>query len=190
MSESLRDQLMSLGFQPSPKPQRQATKSGKIHHAVRPDGRARAKRSSHPPVKHPLPVDQSRRRSNPGKAEAARDAEIDLAKAYAIRAQKEKQERLAAEQLKQARAEARQQAKKQLDALVKDKALNHPDAEIARYFPYGGKIKRVFVTAEQLEALNQGQLGVLQIDGHYLLLSRDEVEQAEKILPSSVALKI
>ena len=53
--------------------------------------------------------------------------DIDLAKAYAIRAQREKDERIAAERLKQEEARLRREAKAKLAELLKDKALN--DAE-------------------------------------------------------------
>ena len=45
-----------------------------------------------------------------------------------------------------------------LEELLKDKSLNSEAADIARHFPYGGKIKRIYVTAEQLTALNAGEL--------------------------------
>jgi uncharacterized protein YaiL (DUF2058 family) len=38
-------------------------------------------------------------------------------------------------------------------------------------FPTAARSKRVYVTAEQLKALNAGELGVLQLDGRYLLVS-------------------
>ena len=51
--------------------------------------------------------------------------------------------------------------------MLEGKALNLADAEHVRHFEYGGKIKRVHVTPEQLAALNRGELGVLQQDGRY-----------------------
>ncbi len=116
--------------------------------------------------------------------------EMDLAKAYAIRAQKEKAERIEAERLKQEEARARREAKSRVEELLKDKALNDPNAEIARHFPYGGKIKRVYVNAEQLKALNAGELGVLQQNGRYLLVAATLLAEAEAIFPACVALKI
>ena len=115
---------------------------------------------------------------------------MDLAKAYAIRAQKEKEERIEAERLKQEQARARREAKAQVEALLKDKALNVADADIARHFPYGGKIKRVYVTAAQLKALNTGELGVIQQNGCYLLVTAALLAQAEAIFPACVALKV
>ena len=47
---------------------------------------------------------------------------------------------------------------------VADKSLNAgiDEADHVRHFEYGGKIKRVHVTAAQLKALNAGELGVVQ----------------------------
>jgi uncharacterized protein YaiL (DUF2058 family) len=116
--------------------------------------------------------------------------DIDLAKAYAIRAQKEKQERIDAERDKQEAARLRREAKAKFAEFVKDKALNDPNADIARHFDYGGKIKRVYVTAAQLKALNAGELGVAQLDGRYLLLPSAVLAEAETIFPAAIALKV
>ena len=116
--------------------------------------------------------------------------EIDLGKAYALRAQKEKDERIEAERLKQEEARLRREAKARLAGLLKDKAVNDPAADIARHFEYGGKIKRVHVTAEQLKALNAGELGVVQLDGRYLLFPMALVLEAEQVFAPAVALKV
>ena len=116
--------------------------------------------------------------------------DIDLAKAYAIRAQREKDERIQAEQAKQEEARLRREARATLAELVKDQGLNAADADIARHFPYGGKIKRIYVTPAQLKALNAGELGVLQMDGRYLLVTAAMLVQAEAIFPPAVALKV
>lgn len=171
MSDSLRDQLLGLGFKPAPKPAR------------KPDQKRPAKHAPQTP------------RSQAGKpARTSRGAdprgEMDLAKAYAIRAQKEKEERIEAERLKQEAARARREARTRLAGLLEGKALNVPDAEIARHFDYGGKIKRVYVTADQLRALNAGELGVVQQDGCYLLVTAGVLAEAEAVFAPAVALKV
>jgi len=181
MSDSLRDQLLGLGFKPAPKPERPAGKkptgpNGKPAHARQ--GESGANKPQRPPHK-------------PGAKPGARSREdIDLAKAYAMRAQREKDERIAAEAAKQEEARKRREARAKLTELVKDKSLNVIDADIARHFPYGGKIKRIYVTAEQLKALNAGELGVVQVDGRYLLVSIELIAQAEEIFPAAIALKV
>ncbi|MGO8609890.1 hypothetical protein ACC848_43830, partial [Rhizobium johnstonii] len=57
----------------------------------------------------------------PGKPRSRED--IDLAKAYAIRAQKEKDDRIEAERLKQEEARIRREAKAKLEVLLEGKSL-------------------------------------------------------------------
>ena len=124
-----------------------------------------------------------------GKPAHRRD-EMDLGKAYAIRAQKEKDERIEAERLKQEEARLRREAKAKVDELLKGKSLNDAEADIARHFPYGGKIKRIYVNAAQLKALNAGERGVVQQNGRYVLVSSALLAQAEALFPACVALKV
>ena len=178
MSDSLRDQLLGLGFKPSPKPERSPGNKPGSPQGQPPRGKAQDKRAQ-----------GQRPGQKPGRKPASRE-EIDLAKAYALRAQREKDERIAAEAARQEEARKRREARAKLAELVKDKALNNPDADIARHFPYGGKIKRIYVTADQLKALNAGELGVLQMDGRYLLVTTELLAQAEAIFAPAVALKV
>jgi len=230
MSDTLRDQLLGLGFKPVPKPERpernatpaqpsrgrpgQHKPSGargeRPHAAGKPGGGARAHDGAGRPrgdgAARPHAAGDGRGRAQgtgrpqgapgqqPARPHGARPPrtreDIDLAKAYAIRAQREKDERIEAERLKQEQARLRREARAKLDELLKDQALNHAEADIARHFPYGGKIKRIYVTAEQLKALNAGELGVLQQNGRYLLVTAALLDQAEAIFPAAVALRV
>ena len=174
MSNSLRDQLLGLGFsapKPEPRPQRDARKPA-----------AKGAKPAHAGKPKPQPR-QNRTRQREG---------MDLAKAYAIRAQKEKDERIEVERLKQEEARQRREAKARLAELLQGKALNAgaDEADHVRHFEYGGKIKRVHVTAAQLKALNAGELGVVQLDGRYLLVDAATLAQAGKVFAPSVALKV
>ena len=185
MSDSLRDQLLGLGFKPAPKPERKPE-------ARKPDARRPGPR---PPGKGAAPAPRTgpggKPRPSQGQSRKPRSQEeIDLAKAYAIRAQREKDERIEAERVKQEEARLRREAKAKLEAFLKDKALNDAEADIARHFPYGGKIKRIYVNAEQLTALNAGELGVVQQNGRYLLVTSDVLAEAEAIFAAAVALKV
>lgn len=185
MSDSLRDQLLGLGFKPAPKPERKPE-------ARKPDARRPGPR---PPGKGAAPAPRTgpggKPRPSQGQSRKPRSQEeIDLAKAYAIRAQREKDERIEAERVKQEEARLRREAKAKLEAFLKDKALNDAEADIARHFPYGGKIKRIYVNAEQLKALNAGELGVVQQNGRYLLVTSDVLAEAERIFAAAVALKV
>lgn len=180
MTDSLRDQLMGLGFKP-PKPDKPARRPD--GRRGKEDARARGKAGARP-VKGKGGGAQRPARKD------TRGGEIDLAKAYAIRAQREKDERIAAERKKQEEARRRREARAKLATLIEGKVLNAEEAEIARHFEYGGKIKRIYVTADQLKALNAGELGVLQHNGRYLLVTAALLAQAEAIFAPAVALKV
>lgn len=177
MSNSLRDQLLGLGFnapRPEPRPKREAPASKNANPAAK--GAKPAHAGKPKPRQHgPRPRDG-----------------IDLAKAYAIRAQKEKDERIEAERLKQEEARQRREAKARLAELLQGKALNAgaDEADHVRHFEYGGKIKRVHVTAAQLKALNAGELGVVQLDGRYLLVDAATLARAGETFAPAVALKV
>ena len=174
MSDSLRDQLLGLGFKSAPKAQPKPKPHPKPH--ARPHPGSRPQRDA--------------RRKPPGEGASRRREDIDLAKAYAIRAQREKDERIEAERRKQEAARERREARARLATLLEGKALNVAEADIARHFDYGGKIKRVHVTAAQLKALNAGELGVVQQDGRYLLVTAAVLAEAEATFAPAVALKV
>ncbi|HEY1035189.1 MAG TPA: DUF2058 domain-containing protein, partial [Pseudoxanthomonas sp.] len=90
MSDSLRDQLMGLGFKPAPKPER------------KPDARKPGQKPHGKGAAPPRPGHAGKPRPPQGPSRKPRSQEdIDLAKAYAIRAQREKDERIEAERVKQ-----------------------------------------------------------------------------------------
>ena len=190
MSDSLRDQLLGLGFKPPARPERKPVPAPARKSANKPGhgaGKRAAEDARRPASGAPRQHDKARPPRH-GKPRTRED--IDLAKAYAIRAQKEKDERIEVERLKQEEARKRREAKARLAELLKDKALNDPAAEIARHFDYGGKIKRIHVNAVQLQALNAGDLGVVQLDGRYLLVDAALLAQAEAIFAPAVALRV
>mgnify|MGYP001096325374 CR=1 FL=1 len=201
MSDSLRDQLLGLGFKPAPAPARQHTPAAKPHGAKPAHGKPAHGKPPHgaKPAHGKPPHGAKPAHGKPphgakpahGQPQRARSREeIDLAKAYAIRAQREKDERIEAERLKQEEARKRREAKAALTEFLKDKGVNDAAAEIARHFEYGGKIKRIYVNEAQLKALNAGELGVVQMDGRYLLVDAATLAQAEAIFAPAIALKV
>lgn len=120
----------------------------------------------------------------------ARGEEIDLGRAYALRAEAEKQERARLEREAAERARERKERKRRLQELLDGKALNRDDAELLRHFSYGDKIRRVHVDAEQLRALNAGELGVVQHNGRYLIVARAVALEAQAIAPEALALLV
>lgn len=196
MSNSLREKLLGLGFTaPAPEPRRERPErggkpAGKGGRAPEKGARAAGGKPAH--TGKPPHAGKPGRSGKPrgGNRAPRSQEEIDLAKAYAIRAQKEKQERIEAERLKQEEAARRRAAKARVAELLKDKTLNVADAEHARHFEYGGKIKRIYVTPDQLKALNAGELAVVQLDGRYLLVTVALADEVAALLPSLLALKV
>lgn len=174
MAESLRDQLLKSG----------------IVKQVREEKRPNAPKgnSSKGTPKGGKP--HQRPAATTGKPQARSQGEIDLAKAYAIRAQAEATERKRAEQAAAEEARLRRERKLKIQQLIAGKALNKADVEHVRHFEYGGKIRRVHVDAEQLAALNAGELGVVQQQGRYVLVTRELAEQVRAIDANQVALLV
>ena len=187
MSDTLRDQLLGLGFKPVPKPARER-KPGPPASQGKPGRGAPPRRADAGPGKPRPPGSEAKPRKDGGRPRTRED--IDLAKAYAIRAQKEKDERIAAERQRQEEARLRREARAKLEEFLKGRALNDPQAEIARHFPYGGKIKRIYVNADQLRALNAGELGVAQLNGRYQLVTVADLDEVARIFPAAVALRV
>jgi uncharacterized protein YaiL (DUF2058 family) len=203
MTNSLRDQLLGLGFKSAPKPERREPPRDQARPA-KDATHAGAKRHGDAQRGHDPNRGAGNPRSNPnprggrppnaaGQRPAqrpARGAEMDLGKAYAIRAQKEKDERIAAEKTRQEEAARRREGKTKLTELLKTATLNDAAAEIARHFEYGGKIRRIYVTPDQLRALNGGELAVVQLAGRYHLVSNEHATQAETLMAGALALRV
>ena len=166
MSESLRDQLLKSGLVKQIREEKRSSET-----KGRPAGKAHG---------------------HGGKPQASRRSQedIDLAKAYAIRAQTEAGERKRAQQAAEEEARLRRERKQKIQQLLDGKALNKAETELVRNFEYGGKIRRIHVDAAQLAALNAGELGVVQQAGRYLLVSREVAEQVRAIDEHLLALLV
>jgi uncharacterized protein YaiL (DUF2058 family) len=165
MGDSLRDQLLKSGIVKQVRDEQRAPSSGKGRRPQA-DGRARQRER------------------------AKGSDEIDLARAYAMRAQTEATERKRAEQEAAEKARIKRERRAQVQKLLAGNVLNKADAEQARHFEYGGKIRRIYVDAAQLAALNAGELGVVQQAGRYLLVTRELLDQVAGIDPEVVALRV
>jgi uncharacterized protein len=119
-----------------------------------------------------------------------KDGEIDLAKAYAIRAQTDATERRRLEAEAAEVARLRKEKKRKVEELLKGKALNLADADQVRHFPYGEKIRRVHVDAAQLVAINAGELGVVQQGGRYLVVDKGVIAELQVLAPEFIALLV
>ncbi len=183
MSNSLRDQLLGLGFKTAPKPEKKLEGNKPVQAG-----------NKHVPANKPSPsnaVSKNRPSHKPvAKPDRRSQEEIDLAKAYGLRAETEKQERIAAEKRKQEDARLKRELKQKIQELLKDQALNVESAELVRHFEYNGKIRRVYGTPEQLASINKGLLGVVQLDGRYLIVPAELSLKVKELLPAIVALLV
>jgi uncharacterized protein YaiL (DUF2058 family) len=183
MSESLRDQLLKSGLattlkpemKPAPKSQPPYPHSSKPHSSKPHASKSHAPKPQPPKPQHRPPV--------PSKKE-----DVDLARAYAIRAKIEREERERTQREAERIAREKKERKTQLTTLLNGKALNHADADVPRHFPHGNKIRRIYCTKEQLEKLNKGELAIVQLAGRYLLVDKDVASQAQAIQPESLVL--
>lgn len=134
------------------------------------------------PRKKDARTNKSGKRSGGNKPQAS-----DLERAWQARHKAEKQE---AERVKQARVadqEARRKRNLELDAIVKDQVLNVDEAELPRYFEHLGRIRRVMCTPRQRDAINSGDLGIVNLRGRYLIVAPDVLARykvvAEDLVP-------
>ncbi len=173
MADSLRDQLL---------------KSGLVQ-KLKAD--ARESRPAERPKRPPAARRGAQGKPAAGKGGDARSQEdIDLARAYGLRERAEREQRENEKRQAEQRAREKAERKQKLAALLEGKALNRDDAEIARHFPHGERIRRVYCTAEQLAEVNSGTLAVVQYRGRYLLVTRETGEQAGDISPEALILLI
>ena len=166
MVDSLRDQLLRLGFRQQSDAKRGSTKktSGT---KVRRVPKASVKAAS---------------------GSTSLLGEEDLVKAYVLRARMEEEERRQAERKAAETTRLRHERKQKIRQLLHGNVLNQSAAEYTRHFEYGGRIRRVYVNAAQRVALNAGELGIVQHAGRYLLVSRGVAEQVRDIDPRALAL--
>lgn len=157
MTDSLKDQLIKAGFRPAPKPKPKAK--------ARPKPRKRARAS---------------RQGGPG------GSEISLAAAYAAKEKTEQREEARRKAEKMRLDAERKRQNDELQALLKGKTHNDPEAEIPRHFRDGDRITRIYVTPEQQEGLARGSLGIVKLRRRYWLVAEQVARQAGRIKPDAV----
>jgi uncharacterized protein len=190
MSLSLKDQLIAAGLL---KPADANKPSADRQNTARPHtSRANAAPHSAPNsarVNSDTPKANQQRGMAPKNAiVAAKPTEPSLAELYRAREQQTQKEQQAAKQLAERKAKEKRERKLKVTALVAGAALNIKDAEYARHFEYARKIRRIYLSNEQRALLNAGTLGIVQMDGQFLLLPHAIVESVHHIAPEFVAL--
>lgn len=163
MSDSLQDQLRALGLARD-RPRK-------------PGRKRRAKRSGDA---------RSRRGSGANRGAQGKGGDISLEAAWRARQSEEKASAERAKAEKRARDLERRRLNSQIEALVEGQALNDRSAELKRNFLYKGKIRSVRVNAEQLAALNAGDLALVFLRGDYLLVEPSLAEKVRALSPEHV----
>ena len=175
MADSLRDQLLKTGLVQKLKADARA--------AVPTEPKRRA-----PPSQQSRPKPGGSGQAGPkGGAPRSRD-DMDLARAYALRDRAEREQREHEKRAAEQRAREKAERKRKLAALLDGQGLNDKDADVARHFPHGDKIRRVYCTPAQLEAINAGELAVVQHLGRYLIVSRALAESVREASPQALVL--
>lgn len=186
MFSALKDQLIKAGLapvvetKPEPKP---AARAG-----ARPDaGPSRSRPGQRPSA----PERKSGPRSDSATRPARGSGEPDLKAAFAARERAETAEKLAQQRAAEEESRRRKAQRAELKrVLALHTPLNDAAAEIARNFLWGRKIRRVYVTADQLKAVNGGTLGIVALDGRFLLHPADVVREVGAIDVHAVGLLV
>jgi uncharacterized protein YaiL (DUF2058 family) len=152
MGDSLQDQLRALGLARS-KP---AAKKGKQPRS--------GKAQQHDKRKVPKSIE-----------------ELSLDEAYALRQRAEQREVDRARRQKREEDRRRRQVNKAIRDIVASHRQNRDAAEIPRHFVFNGRIRKVYVDAEQQRALNEGGLGIVYLTGGYHLLESAALEAVRQI---------
>jgi uncharacterized protein YaiL (DUF2058 family) len=152
MGDSLQDQLRALGLAQS--------------------RRAAEQRKQQP----------SRKAKRQGQNKGSKSAgELSLDQAYALREREERRQAERARQQKLEEDRRRRELNKAIREIVSAGRKNREDAEIARNFMFNGRIRKVYVTAEQQQALSMNELGIVYLAGSYHLLGPDSLEAVRRI---------
>lgn len=153
MGNSLRDQLLALGLANS-QPGRGTKKNE--------PGRRNSKQvgdGKEPRVRGELPLDQ----------------------AYALRQREEQQQAQRARQQKQEEVRRRRKVNKAIHEIVAPRRQNRDDADIPRHFMFNGRIRKIYVTAEQQQALSADRLGIVYLSGSYHLLDTEALAAVRQV---------
>jgi uncharacterized protein YaiL (DUF2058 family) len=155
MGDSLQDQLRALGLADSRPEKRQRGSKG------RPARRA-GKTPGTPSGKDP-------------------GHELTLDQAYALREREEKRQAERTRRRKLEEERRRRELNRAIREIVTARRQNRDDADIARYFMYNGRIRKLYVTAEQQQALAADELGIVYLAGSYHLLEPEALADVRQL---------
>lgn len=171
MADSLQDQLRALGLAKTGKAERGSRKQGPGKSSgkeVKQGGKSGRQRP---------PTDRSALRA---------DGELPLEQAWALRELEEQRQAQQARDRKRAEERRRREINDSIRAIVEAHRLNRDDAEIARNFMFRGRIRKLYVTPGQQQALCEGRLGIVYLAGGYHLLDAEQLDAVRRIDPGHV----
>jgi uncharacterized protein YaiL (DUF2058 family) len=122
---------------------------------------------------------EEQRKQQPSRKESRRDqkkgsnstGELPLDQAYALREREEQRQIQRTRQQKLDEDRRRRQVNKAIREIVAAHRQNRDDADIPRNFIFNGRIRKIYVSAEQQRALIAGELGIVYLSGSYHLLA-------------------
>ena len=191
MADSLRDQLLKSGLVQKLKSEAKPAAPPQRPHGGTPNKHGGKPQHPHkPPQQANKPQQASQQHKQAPHKPRPSGGEPDLAQAYAMRAREEREAREREQREAEQRAKEKRERKEKLARLLDGKALNAADAEHARHFPHGAKIRRIYCTSEQLAALNRGELAVVQQNGRYLLVTSQIARDAEALSADALVLLV
>jgi uncharacterized protein YaiL (DUF2058 family) len=189
MAESLRDQLLKSGLVKNLKNETK-NERGARGAPARPGGAPGQGGSASSSARAPnaAPKSPAKPGAKPGAPQTR--GELDLAQAYALRAKSEREQREREQREAEQRAKEKRERREHLVRMLHGRTLNRDDAEHARHFPHGDKIRRVYCTREQLEAVNRGEIAVVQLNGRYLLVTSELAREVRQVNPDALVLLV
>jgi len=107
--------------------------------------------------------------------------ELSLDQAYALRQREERRQEQRARQQKQEEVRRRRKVNKAIHEIVAPRRQNSDDANIPRNFMFNGRIRKIYVTAEQQQALSADRLGIVYLSGSYHLLDTEALAAVRQI---------
>lgn len=164
MGDSLQDQLRALGLAGKAQAERKGRKQGGQAGTLS----ARRPNPATDPATDPAP-------------ESPPAGELSLDQAYALRQQEEQRQAQQARERKLAEERHRREINRRMGEIIGAHRLNREDAEIARNFMFRGRIRKVYVTPAQQQALNEERLGIVYLGGGYHLLAPEHLAAARAI---------
>ncbi len=131
--------------------------------------------------------DSRKKKSKSFKKGKQTSTEPSLAEAYAKKKNVERKERDRELNRRREEARRRKELKEKLRQLILPASKNDPKAEIARFFEFASKIRKIYVTDKQQKALNDGDLGIAYHAGRHYVVEADVITKIKALNKDAVS---